>query len=582
MQKALLYFLLLFFIGLSRSSAQTPELKNIMSLSAEKLFGKGNEYLEKEKVDSALIYYIVSSGKYTPQSDIKEKDFAVQSLIKAGDIFYKQNNYHKALETYFKGFKICENENIRNYLPQLYNYMGNIYNKFKDYERGKDYYIKGLKIAREINNAEIEWKILTNLVGIYCYGLLEDDTKKARFYYEQANKVELQNYPLQKYYSLLNLGYIYNLELKFDSASLYYQKSLDYAIQAKLDSRYISSASTELAVLYERQEQYNKALQYHLFSNKVNQESGQTEMIMYSLQNLSIIYGELGDKNKASQYRNQYLNLSDSIFNLMEFNRVKNSQLIYEMDKVNEQLDSLNAEKEESESKLQLQRRILLIVCLGLCLLAVMLIAMYIQKRKLENAYFDLFERNNEILRSDRANRKMRMEYEQKLKEEKEKSQHLIKELKHIGYEKEEEYISSLVNSDDHSRAGMSDEQKKKLIKDINEVMENTLEFCKCDFSLNSLATLLGTNTKYISQIINEEYNKNFRTFVNEYRIKEASLRLQSTAEYRNYTLKAIAESVGYKSHTTFISTFKKITGINPSTYKKIAEKQNKTTTSPL
>jgi len=303
---------------------------------------------------------------------------------------------------------------------------------------------------------------------------------------------------------------------------------------------------------------------------------------MYSLQNLSIIYDELGDKNKSSHYRNQYLNLSDSIFNLMEFNRVKNSQLIYEMDKVDEQLHSLNAEKERNELKLQLQRRILLIVCLGLCLLAVILIVMYKQKRKLENAYFDLFERNNEILRSDRANRKMRMEYEQKLKEEKEKSQHLIEELKHIGYEKEEETVSGSADSDDHSRVGMNDEQKKKLIKDINEVMENTLEFCKFDFSLNSLATLLGTNTKYVSQIINEEYNKNFRTFVNEYRIKEASLRLLDTSKYGNYTLKAIAESVGYKSHTTFISTFKKITGINPSTYKKIAEKQNKTTTTSL
>ena len=44
------------------------------------------------------------------------------------------------------------------------------------------------------------------------------------------------------------------------------------------------------------------------------------------------------------------------------------------------------------------------------------------------------------------------------------------------------------------------------------------------------------------------------------------------TNRYGNYTIKAIAESVGYKSPTNFISAFKNITGITPSVYQKIAK----------
>lgn len=39
--------------------------------------------------------------------------------------------------------------------------------------------------------------------------------------------------------------------------------------------------------------------------------------------------------------------------------------------------------------------------------------------------------------------------------------------------------------------------------------------------------------------------------------------------------MKAIAESVGFKSYTAFVNAFKKITGITPSIYQKIALDNN-------
>ena len=129
--------------------------------------------------------------------------------------------------------------------------------------------------------------------------------------------------------------------------------------------------------------------------------------------------------------------------------------------------------------------------------------------------------------------------------------------------------------SNDTSRLKIDDQQRKELLAQIKHIMEETTDYCDCDFSLEKLASAIGTNSKYVSQLINETYGKNFRTFINEYRIKLACLRLDNTEEYGNYTVQAIGESVGYKSRGNFTEIFKKHTGLTPAIYQKIAKSEN-------
>ena len=77
-----------------------------------------------------------------------------------------------------------------------------------------------------------------------------------------------------------------------------------------------------------------------------------------------------------------------------------------------------------------------------------------------------------------------------------------------------------------------------------------------------------------VSEAINEGYGKNFRSFLNDYRIKEAMQRLADNDRYGNYTIKAISESVGYKSQANFINIFTRLTGMKPSIYQKISRER--------
>ena len=112
------------------------------------------------------------------------------------------------------------------------------------------------------------------------------------------------------------------------------------------------------------------------------------------------------------------------------------------------------------------------------------------------------------------------------------------------------------------------------LLVSIAQVMERTETVCAPDFSLTMLAQLVGSNTKYVSWVINTKYGKNFKTFLNEYRIRTASQMLVDTEKYGNLTIATIAERVGYKSPASFHLAFKKVYGMTPAVYIKLARQK--------
>ena len=86
--------------------------------------------------------------------------------------------------------------------------------------------------------------------------------------------------------------------------------------------------------------------------------------------------------------------------------------------------------------------------------------------------------------------------------------------------------------------------------------------------TIHSLATILKTNSKYLSQLINTEFNKNFVVYVNEFRVEEAK-RLLLNKENMYLTIEAIGYESGFKSKSAFNSVFKKNTGQTPSSFLK-------------
>jgi AraC-like DNA-binding protein len=120
----------------------------------------------------------------------------------------------------------------------------------------------------------------------------------------------------------------------------------------------------------------------------------------------------------------------------------------------------------------------------------------------------------------------------------------------------------------------LDQESKDRLFGQIKHVMDDMSIICKPDFSLQQLATLVGSNYKYVSQVINECYGKSFKQVLNEQRVSEACRILNDPDKSGHLTIEAIAANLGFNSRSNFTVTFKRITGISPSDFMKMAKEK--------
>lgn len=110
-----------------------------------------------------------------------------------------------------------------------------------------------------------------------------------------------------------------------------------------------------------------------------------------------------------------------------------------------------------------------------------------------------------------------------------------------------------------------------ELLQRIAEALRDETLIADPDFSLQKLAKTVGSNTKYVSQAINTAYYKNFPTLLGEARVAVACRRLADTAHYGNLSIEGICTDLGFRSRPNFNTVFKRVTGLTPSEYKKIA-----------
>ena len=99
------------------------------------------------------------------------------------------------------------------------------------------------------------------------------------------------------------------------------------------------------------------------------------------------------------------------------------------------------------------------------------------------------------------------------------------------------------------------------------EKFEDSKNYLDNKMSLATLSAQLGTNTKYLSEIINKYKDKNFNTYINELRIKHVIQLLSTDRTYLQYKISYIAEIGGFTSHSAFTNIFKAVTGFSPNEY---------------
>ena len=507
----------------AKASVAAPPSAN----SLARQYAKAEAYEAGRDYDKALAAYSKVFGAMAEgmPADVKRK--CAESHYRSAEIYYRQRLYSLAMSQYLDGLRISEACRFDQLTARIYIGIGNLYSSHSDFEMGIRFYKRALALVDTVGGDAVRNRVLNNLVGASCFSGRTADGER----YLAALQASGERSPEHHFNLLMCRGLILNCKRLQGQALRFYRDALRYAEANRLGDGCAEAANSCMAQIFIDTGKPDSAIFYLRRNEAASVRTSNADLLGETLAHLAQAYRTKGDARRALAYKTRYVDLRDSTYRVGEFNAMKNAQFMYEAQKSDSEISSLTQQKQSQARLIAMQRRWIATFVVSLLVVVAFLWVIYRQKMQLRHAYAELYSRSQEYLNGKREA----------------DSTHLL-----------------------------TNDQHKALLRDIDRVMADAEVFCASDFSLNALAQLVGANSRYVSEAINEGYGKNFRTFLNEYRIREAMRRLADTQGYDKLTIKAISESVGYKSQANFIAVFTKVTGMKPSIYQKLAKEHGK------
>ena len=100
----------------------------------------------------------------------------------------------------------------------------------------------------------------------------------------------------------------------------------------------------------------------------------------------------------------------------------------------------------------------------------------------------------------------------------------------------------------------------------LSELFQREKPFLQHGYTIGKLADDLGISLHRLSAFINQHHDMHFNDLINKYRVLYCIDTFREK-EWKDRKLSALAEAAGFNNRNTFITAFKKFTGLSPSKY---------------
>lgn len=472
------------------------------------------------------------------KKELGDKKGLAYAYNNIGQIHDEWGEFHKSMEVYQLALDLSTEIGDRYMQSVVLNNMASNFKMWKELGKALEYYKKSLEIKREIDDKKGTANLLNNTASVYEEMQQLDDAMEM---YIEAQKVyESIGDKSGLSASYNNIGSIFRKQNKPLFAIPLHKKSLELSQEIK-SNRGILTAYHSLAKDYMSLADYQNAKIYLIKTIETDVSKKYPELKIAALQDLTDVYKATGNFAKALESLSSYSNLKDSIFSDKKLKQITQLQALYETEKKDKEIELQQLNLSLKEAALNRERTIRYSVVVALIVTFAFLgglIFLYFQK---QSAYKVLLKQNLEIIQKER----------------------MILSLHESRTEppcsKPQKYTTSL----------LTDEQKDELLERVNCYMVESRSYLNPSYTIEDMAVEMGTNRRYLSQVINEKFGVNFNSFINELRIKEAR-RMLVDPKYYNLSLQGIAESVGFLSRASFNDAFKKFTGLTPSYFMKL------------
>ncbi|WP_081891351.1 AraC family transcriptional regulator [Gillisia sp. Hel_I_29] len=480
------------------------------------------ELAEAEKKYSALLDFV-------NKNDLKEQTIFTYDL--GGEIQKQVPNFSLAIERFNAALHLAEALNNTQYRDIALINISNLLNETGDYAGA-------LKIRKKIIALYEKKPLDSNYTKAQKSGTLAYGYFLLFNSYLKNNKLDSAKYYNQKIKEIVRTAdscyvmYLYNT-----NAEIALQNN-NFKAARNFYKRYYNTCPIGLPIADLRKahffgrvemkaKNYNEAITIFEKGLVDYEVSPQEEGFMGDYYRLMTnAYKETGDFEKAGYYFEKHLVTADDA-NKMKNDVVRASKQ-QELKAFKEELVLL---KKEKDSRTKFLIYILLGASIVILFLLFFLLKFYRTKRANEIKFEALLEKMKTLPQDD----------------------HVIIDTK--------DEILEAKNSTD-----VPEEIKQQILMGLKK-LETQEYYLKQECNSYNVAKKINTNTSYLSKVINNHYQKNFNTYINDLRINYTIVRLKNDTVFRSYSIQAIAEEVGYKSADSFSKYFKKDTGLNPSFY---------------
>jgi AraC-like DNA-binding protein len=511
----------------------------------DKLLDIGTDFLYKhDQPDSALLCFSVVINRTNPDMSPEEADDVVaaynSSLAVYSSVYF---DYVKSIECLNKALEICWKFNrdkgvVYINFGNLYQTIANESNNLLSARKALRYYHLAFEALKKNKNEALMLNTLMNMVSVTDV-LHSTDSIAPEYEYMvkhyPPNGNFLREY-IYRYYRVTD--WINKGQPRKALKLLAEMERLKSDGKIKDRERYQFITLDVTAKTYILLGDYANAVKYAKKVEDIAEAGRFRDEMLEAYKLLGECYRQSGNFDLSTEYKEKYEQLNDSLQSDRLQASFSEMQFLDNMQKVNEELQRMKRRSELQAIAVGIAAVIVLLVVFFLILL-------YKRNRKLHEANVELYQRNVEMLENEERERKQREALEQ---------------LQHEHYKDSK----------------LDEETKSDLSMRITLVMENNEEVYSPNFTVDRLAELAQMKRKQASQVISEVFGCNFNTLLNSYRMKEACKRMNDLEHYGNLTLAAIANSVGIKSSDNFRVIFKKMVGLSPSEYLRIAKAKAK------
>ena len=550
-------------------------IASFMRLSTQQLFDTANYYSGRNSYDTALICYNMLINTIHKSAEYEQQIMLLRTYSAMAIMYVTVSEYHIAYDYFIKALLISEKYNLTDIKSRLYANLGVVYNNLNQHEIANQYFLRALDLSEDT----VSMVLMLNNIG--SNAILRGKMDSAYYYLGKSIKLSKRHEDVHLNSIYNNLASFYQNKKQYDSAFFYFRLSLYYS---KIANNIKTEATnlSELGKMFFELNNPDSALYYIDLSNKIASENKFLKILSDNYLTLSEIDKSKGRFEDALNNHIIYTTLKDSIYNAEVYSRVNLHQRQYEVSKTNHEIEELVIDRQIKENTILYQKIILQIIITFSFFMGIILFFIIFQNKKLKKAYNILVDKNVEIIKLENETLNIEpvpvnIEPEPVNTEPVNTEPELVKiESETINVESETVNIETKtkINSETKPKNNiLADQFIKELLDKILTVMKDPVTYCDPTFSVDKLASITQSNHNYVSTAIKNSFNKNFKAFLNSYRIKEAQ-RIIMELDTKQFTIDSVVEKVGFKSRSGFYDAFKEITGVSPTYYLKSLQEE--------